>query len=412
MKLNKALVEGPHDPHRRKAIFMLGTPGSGKTTVARKLIGGSGLKMLSSDTAYEWLTMRGDDPIVGKGYDDDLYKHSGRLVQKQMKLWSESRLGLLIDATGRSVDRLLTLKSYLENVLGYETMAVYVTTDLATALNRNEERPRKVDSQWIRNVHRVVDQNVRRFREAFGRNFITVDNPEGANIDDIVPYKEVYAFLNRAPMTESIVNDEYGIRLREVVEIIRRRAQPWMYGWGFRNLDKPFYRGLLTPSDDAVRIGNLGFVATVRDDRTPLHSPKVVHDFFNEIISEAGGTANRSNSLFITSLLRDTKIYGKPHVIIPLGEYRYTWANYWMDWYSKVENVLYSSSSMVAHIEQDSPKVRKLREELLKDIRIDTGLQEAYQQGSEVMVACKEALYLEEKVWADIAQYYPDGLQK
>lgn len=413
MKLGQILSEGPHDPHRQKAIFMIGTPGSGKTTIARRLISGTGLKMLSSDTVYEWLTMRDDNPIVGKGYDDELYQHSEKLVQRQLELWRENKLGLLIDATGRTADRLLELKSYLEKILGYETMAVFVKTDLNTALDRNDMRQRRVDPEWIRNTHTIIGRNAKKIQAVFGRNFVQVDNPDGASIDDIAPYKEVFAFLNRTPMTESIVDDEYGVRLREVVEIIRRRAQPWMSGYGFRHLQKPFFRGLATSSIDAVHVGKLGFIEEVRTKRKPLHSPQLLHEFFNEVIAEAGGKANRDNSIFIAADENVIKTYGRPYVIIPLGEYHYTWADGWTDWYARAENTIQDTPSkfLEDHLAEGSPEVDQLRSDLLRGIRIDYGLPTAHQQGAEVMVSCKEALYLDRQVWADIVQYYRDQLQ-
>ena len=53
MKINE-IMEGPYDPYRYKAIFFAGSPGSGKTYVARKLAGSfQGLKPVS----YTHLTL-------------------------------------------------------------------------------------------------------------------------------------------------------------------------------------------------------------------------------------------------------------------------------------------------------------------------------------------------------------------
>ena len=38
MRINE-ILEGPHDPYQYKAIFFAGSPGAGKTYVARKLAG-------------------------------------------------------------------------------------------------------------------------------------------------------------------------------------------------------------------------------------------------------------------------------------------------------------------------------------------------------------------------------------
>ena len=64
------IEEGPNDPHIFKAVFMAGGPGSGKSYVAGKMLGGTGLKTVNSDEIYEYLAMKqnmdlGDPEVVG-----------------------------------------------------------------------------------------------------------------------------------------------------------------------------------------------------------------------------------------------------------------------------------------------------------------------------------------------------------
>ena len=51
----KQLQEGLYDPNIFKAFFMAGGPGSGKSYVVRKSTGGTGLKIVNSDVAFEKL---------------------------------------------------------------------------------------------------------------------------------------------------------------------------------------------------------------------------------------------------------------------------------------------------------------------------------------------------------------------
>mgnify|MGYP003323212928 CR=1 FL=1 len=51
----ESLNEGINDPGIFKAVFMAGGPGSGKSYVAGKATGGTGLKSVNSDDAFEYL---------------------------------------------------------------------------------------------------------------------------------------------------------------------------------------------------------------------------------------------------------------------------------------------------------------------------------------------------------------------
>ena len=55
MKTFQELQEGVYDPNIFKAIFLAGGPGSGKSYVVRKTTGGSGLRVVNSDDAFETL---------------------------------------------------------------------------------------------------------------------------------------------------------------------------------------------------------------------------------------------------------------------------------------------------------------------------------------------------------------------
>ena len=48
-ELFNLIGEGIHDRHTYKAVFMAGSPGSGKTTVRKSLFGGTSLKVVDPD---------------------------------------------------------------------------------------------------------------------------------------------------------------------------------------------------------------------------------------------------------------------------------------------------------------------------------------------------------------------------
>ena len=55
MKSFHELQEGVYDPNIFKAFFLAGGPGSGKSYVVRRTTGGTGLKIVNSDDAFEKL---------------------------------------------------------------------------------------------------------------------------------------------------------------------------------------------------------------------------------------------------------------------------------------------------------------------------------------------------------------------
>ena len=105
MKINE-IMEGPYDPYRYKAIFFAGSPGSGKTYVARKLAGSfQGLKQVNMDIIFKHLMTRKNlswkMPPEEEPEREKQRQRSKELVAKQQQTYADSGLGLLIDSTGR-----------------------------------------------------------------------------------------------------------------------------------------------------------------------------------------------------------------------------------------------------------------------------------------------------------------------
>jgi hypothetical protein len=103
-ELKLPVEEGLYDPNIFKAVFMAGAPGAGKSTVAKKLFAGSGLRSLNIDNFHEMYLKLDKEPDL---------KHFHRLTQKQRANYLDGRLGLLIDgAGGRTVDPVFIERSW------------------------------------------------------------------------------------------------------------------------------------------------------------------------------------------------------------------------------------------------------------------------------------------------------------
>ena len=73
-QLVQELQEGVYDPNIFKAIFLAGGPGSGKSYVAKRTLGGQGLKVVNSDDAFEKLLKKAG---IFKRIKDEGFSHDG-----------------------------------------------------------------------------------------------------------------------------------------------------------------------------------------------------------------------------------------------------------------------------------------------------------------------------------------------
>lgn len=192
------ILEGPHDPHIFKAVFMAGAPGSGKSTVARKIFGGTGLKFLNVDRFWQLYS------TLGREGDYETYWDK---YQTQDRLYREGRLGLLIDGTARNPTKMSEVKSTLEG-LGYEAAMVFVNTNLETAITRARKRAqqpgpdqgREIDPEFIRRAWEHTQQAIGTYQSVFGSRFLIVDNSDHARPSSLAYVeRQMRNWLNQPP---------------------------------------------------------------------------------------------------------------------------------------------------------------------------------------------------------------------
>ena len=201
MRINE-ITEGPYDPFRHKAIFFAGSPGSGKTYIARKLAGAfQGLKQVNMDSVFKHLMtqkkLSWKMPPEEEPEREKQRQRSKELVSKQQQTYAEGGLGLLIDSTGRIYGTVEKIKNELESQ-GYQTTMIIVNTELETALRRNKQRERTLPDELIHKNYKVIEQNIGRFQRLFGDIHI-INNSD--SVRDEVPEqlekleKEIRKFL-------------------------------------------------------------------------------------------------------------------------------------------------------------------------------------------------------------------------
>lgn len=176
------LTEGVYDQGIFKAVFLMGGPGSGKSTVVDKLaLPSLGLKLVNTDRAFEiGLKKAGMSLDLRKASDDDyapIRAKAKKITGKQMGAYINGRLGMIFDTTAAKKSKIQDYKDLLDQA-GYEYKMVYVKTSLKNALKRNQMRPRKLRDEIVVNDWNNAEKNAKGFKQMFGRDFIEVVNDD------------------------------------------------------------------------------------------------------------------------------------------------------------------------------------------------------------------------------------------
>ena len=174
------LQEGLYDPNIFKAFFLAGGPGSGKSFVTRGAFGGTGLRIVNSDNAFEMALKKNNLSLKMPDNEaearDMIRARAKATSDKTMDLSIKGRLGMVIDGTGRDYDK-INLQTSLLKQLGYDCYMIFVNTSLDVALERNRRRERTVPEYITKASWSKVQSNIGRFQNLFGmENMIIVDN--------------------------------------------------------------------------------------------------------------------------------------------------------------------------------------------------------------------------------------------
>ena len=162
------LTEGRYDPSIFHAIFMAGSPGAGKTTVADLLVLNTlGYKEINSDTQFEKYM---EDAFLDLEFNkkQQFQRNVTRAVAKRHVASKQrhaeiGRLGLLIDGTAKDVRKIAAQKKRLEEK-GYETAMVYVSTDVFAAIAADKQRKRSLGPDMVTAMHKDVEKNIDKYR--------------------------------------------------------------------------------------------------------------------------------------------------------------------------------------------------------------------------------------------------------
>lgn len=153
----------------------------------------------------------------------------------------------------------------------------------------------------------------------------------------------------------------------------------------FRGLQlESFLRRSETIAEDVYR-------AKVRKDRTPLNTPNRLHSFIDSWMEQNLGHKFRSSSIFCAAKRITVLNFGKPYIILPIGEFAYAWSPFVEDLYSDVEEINHDAALNAENAEEQMKKVLDSVNYQTDDL---TKMMREY-PSHEVMIACDEYYAIE-----------------
>lgn len=204
------LQEGLYDKHIFKAIFMAGAPGSGKSTISKKLLDHTGFREVNIDKFIELLAKKdGLDLKDMDSWQGDQISRSEKLSRNQYDIYLNGRLPILVDGTGRNYEKITSVAENLSSQYGYECGLVFVNVSLETAMARNAARERSVNPEYLETAWRETQYNIGKFQDYFGSDMFIIDNNDKADLTKVS--KRLGSFINspvRNPLASKWVSKE------------------------------------------------------------------------------------------------------------------------------------------------------------------------------------------------------------
>jgi adenylate kinase family enzyme len=169
----------------KKVVITAGSPGAGKSTVSKLILGGLGFSDRDVDDMLKSLLKREKMGLDMSKYSseeekkkDDLRNKTFSWIEKSQEQDVKQGKGIIVNTTGANYDFTISLKKKFEDA-GYSVKMLFVDASLETSLKRNSERERSLNPQMLKQKHKEVENNIEKFKKAFGGDFHYYLNDEG-----------------------------------------------------------------------------------------------------------------------------------------------------------------------------------------------------------------------------------------
>jgi len=180
-----------------KAVILAGAPGAGKGYVLRGLDLG-GLKVINVDNKYIANLKKVNVSLDLKNSTPEERSEAAKQMASAVKDFKddlkdiiEGKQSFILDGTAASYNNTVKLKNELDEA-GYDVFMLYVYTDLERSLSQNQDRytksggeDRSLAPAIVMRTWKGVTDNLPKYAELFGNNFVAVANTLDDRMQDI-----------------------------------------------------------------------------------------------------------------------------------------------------------------------------------------------------------------------------------
>ena len=180
-----------------KAIILAGAPGAGKGYILRGLDLG-GLKVLNVDDIYVEKLKQANVSLDLKNSTPEERSEQAKQMAASNKEFKgivqdtiEGKQSFVLDGTAASYNTTVKLKDELDEA-GYDVFMLYVYTDLQRSLSQNQNRYEKSEGKdrslapaIVMRTWKSVTDNLPKYADLFGNNFVAVANTLDDKMQDI-----------------------------------------------------------------------------------------------------------------------------------------------------------------------------------------------------------------------------------
>lgn len=179
---------------RKKAFFVCGSGGSGKTTFVKERL--PDYHNVNVDSVYEELLVKNGLGLKIKEFNQTQKKIADELFEKSKQITTDILLtgvkegrNIVIDTIGRDSNLILNQRIFLENN-GYTTFMIMLYSSLETCIERVEQRERVYEQNLTIDSWYLSYGNISTFKREFNDRFMLIFTENGDilnnKIDDFI----------------------------------------------------------------------------------------------------------------------------------------------------------------------------------------------------------------------------------